>query len=51
MDTAQDKEKNLLEKIISLSKRRGFIWPSSEIYGGISGIYDFGLNSLPLINI
>ncbi|PIV45433.1 MAG: glycine--tRNA ligase [Candidatus Nealsonbacteria bacterium CG02_land_8_20_14_3_00_34_20] len=33
---------NTLEKIISLSKRRGFIFPSSDIYGGIGGFYDFG---------
>lgn len=31
-----------LEKIISLCKQRGFVYPSSEIYGGINGIYDFG---------
>ena len=29
-------------KIISLAKRRGFIFPSSEIYGGLNGFYDFG---------
>jgi len=29
-------------KIVSLAKRRGFIFPSSEIYGGLSGLYDFG---------
>lgn len=33
---------NLLEKITSLCKRRGFIYPSSEIYGGLAGIYDYG---------
>jgi glycyl-tRNA synthetase len=33
---------NIMDKIISLSKRRGFIYSSSEIYGGIAGIYDFG---------
>ena len=33
---------NKLEKIVSLCKRRGFIFPGSEIYGGISGIYDYG---------
>ncbi len=33
---------NKLEKIVSLCKRRGFIFPGSEIYGGISGFYDFG---------
>lgn len=31
-----------LEKIVSLAKRRGFIFPGSEIYGGLSGFYDFG---------
>lgn len=31
-----------LEKIISLCKRRGFIFPSSEIYGGFSSCYDYG---------
>jgi len=31
-----------LEDIVSLAKRRGFIFPSSEIYGGISGVYDYG---------
>ena len=31
-----------MEKIISLSKRRGFVFPTSEIYGGFSGFYDFG---------
>ena len=29
-------------KIVSLAKRRGFIFPSSEIYGGISGVWDYG---------
>lgn len=33
---------NKLEKIVSLCKRRGFIFPGSEIYGGLSGFYDFG---------
>lgn len=31
-----------MEKIISLCKRRGFIFPGSEIYGGLAGTYDFG---------
>src|SRR3989344_5184837 len=31
-----------LDKIISLCKRRGFVFPSSEIYGGFSAIYDYG---------
>ena len=31
-----------MEKIVSLCKRRGFIFPGSEIYGGLSGTWDFG---------
>ncbi len=33
---------DLMEKIVSLAKRRGFIFPGSELYGGISSIYDYG---------
>ena len=31
-----------LEEIVSLCKRRGFIFPGSEIYGGLSGTWDYG---------
>ncbi|MFA6376418.1 MAG: glycine--tRNA ligase [Candidatus Paceibacterota bacterium] len=31
-----------LQNIISLAKRRGFVFPSSEIYGGFGAIYDYG---------
>lgn len=31
-----------MNKIISLSKRRGFVFPNSEIYGGVAGFYDYG---------
>ncbi len=31
-----------LEDIVSLSKRRGFIYPGSEIYGGLAGTFDYG---------
>ena len=31
-----------MEKIVSLCKRRGFIFPSSEIYGGLNGAWDYG---------
>lgn len=31
-----------LEKVISLAKRRGFVYPGSEIYGGLANTYDFG---------
>jgi len=37
-----EKKENKQEKIISLTKRRGFVFPSSEIYGGLSAIYDYG---------
>jgi len=44
-------EKNKkLEDILSLSKRRGFIYPSSEIYGGFSGVYDYGPIGVLLLN-
>src|SRR5258708_34157488 len=33
---------NLMEAIVSLCKRRGFVFPSSEIYGGINGFFDYG---------
>jgi glycyl-tRNA synthetase len=37
------KEKNdLMEKLVSLCKRRGFIFQSSEIYGGINSCWDYG---------
>lgn len=35
-------EQNLLEKIVSLCKRRGFVYPNSEIYGGLANDYDYG---------
>jgi len=31
-----------IEDIVSLCKRRGFVFPNSEIYGGVAGIFDFG---------
>jgi glycyl-tRNA synthetase len=37
-----EKNENLMEKIVSLCKRRGFIFPSSEIYGGFANSYSFG---------
>jgi glycyl-tRNA synthetase len=39
---ADPKENPLMEKIVSLCKRRGFIFQSSEIYGGINGFWDYG---------
>jgi len=39
-----------MEKILSLCKRRGFVFGASEIYGGIQGIYDFGPLGIELKN-
>lgn len=36
------KDTALMEKLVSLCKRRGFIYQSSEIYGGIGGFWDYG---------
>lgn len=35
-------EEGLMEKIVSLCKRRGFIYQGSEIYGGLAGTWDYG---------
>ncbi|MCQ2379936.1 MAG: glycine--tRNA ligase [Victivallaceae bacterium] len=32
----------LMDKIVSLCKRRGFVFPSSEVYGGFNGFWDYG---------
>ncbi|MBN2197724.1 glycine--tRNA ligase [Candidatus Wolfebacteria bacterium] len=41
---------NLMNKIVSLCKRRGFIYPGSEIYGGFSAVYDYGPYGAELVN-
>jgi len=33
---------NVLEKVVALAKRRGFVFPGSEIYGGLANTYDYG---------
>jgi len=35
-------EENLMEKVVSLCKRRGFVFPGSEIYGGLANTWDYG---------
>ena len=40
----------VFEKIVSLCKRRGFVYSSSEIYGGLSGFWDFGPLGVELKN-
>ncbi len=44
------KEETKMEKIISLSKRRGFVYQGSEIYGGLAGSWDYGPYGLALRN-
>src|SRR5215470_1029527 len=39
---ADAKTTELMEKIVSLCKRRGFIFQSSELYGGLNGFWDYG---------
>ncbi|MDB6131060.1 MAG: glys dimeric: glycine--trna ligase [Verrucomicrobiales bacterium] len=39
---AEVKPTDLMEKIVSLCKRKGFVFQSSEIYGGINGFWDYG---------
>mgnify|MGYP000271206777 CR=1 FL=1 len=44
------KEENKLEKIVSLAKRRGFVYQGSEIYGGLAGTWDYGPLGVALKN-
>lgn len=46
----QKRENNLMEKIISLCKRRGFVFPGSEIYGGLANSWDYGPLGVELKN-
>ena len=50
MNEKHQKNEDLMEKIVSLCKRRGFVYPSSEIYGGFAGVYDFGPMGVELEN-
>ncbi|MCL5733960.1 MAG: glycine--tRNA ligase [Patescibacteria group bacterium] len=48
-----DKNKEIkinMEKIVSLAKRRGFVYPGSEIYGGLASTYDYGPLGIELKN-
>src|SRR5215471_2053936 len=35
-------DETLMEKVVNLCKRRGFVFPSAEIYGGFRSTYDYG---------
>lgn len=40
----------MMDKIVALTKRRGFVYPSSDIYGGFGGFWDFGPLGVALKN-
>ncbi|OHA58967.1 MAG: glycine--tRNA ligase [Candidatus Vogelbacteria bacterium RIFOXYD1_FULL_44_32] len=44
------KNDSVMENIVSLAKRRGFVYQGSEIYGGLAGVYDFGPRGVELLN-
>ena len=44
------KSDNVIEKIVSLAKRKGFVFQSSEIYGGLNGCWDYGPLGVELLN-
>jgi glycyl-tRNA synthetase len=39
-----------MDQIISLAKRRGFLYPGSDVYGGLAGFIDYGPLGLALKN-
>ncbi|MFH0804341.1 MAG: glycine--tRNA ligase [Candidatus Zambryskibacteria bacterium] len=45
-----EKNENKMEKIVSLCKRRGFVFQGSEIYGGLAGTWDYGPYGVALKN-
>ena len=47
---AKEKDNELMEKIVSLAKRRGFVFQGSEIYGGLAGTFDYGPYGVALKN-
>ena len=47
---SEEKQVVTMDKIISLCRRRGFIFQSSEIYGGLNGAYDYGPLGVDLKN-
>jgi glycyl-tRNA synthetase len=46
---AQKSKNDVLDKIVSLAKRRGFVFQSSEIYGGLNGCWDYGPPGVELL--
>lgn len=44
-----EKVENLMDKITSLAKRRGFVFPGSDLYGGLANTYDYGPMGVELL--
>ncbi|MCX6806350.1 MAG: glycine--tRNA ligase, partial [Patescibacteria group bacterium] len=47
---SESKNQISMEELVSYAKRRGFVFQASEIYGGVSGMYDFGPYGVELKN-
>ena len=43
-------EQHTMDELVALCKRRGFIFQSNEIYGGLQGLYDYGPLGVELKN-
>ncbi len=50
MEKSDAKKESIMEKLISLAKRRGFIYQGSEVYGGLAGTWDYGPLGVALKN-
>ena len=50
MEKRPGRESDRMQDIISLAKRRGYIFPSSEIYGGINAVFDYGPLGVEFLN-
>jgi len=48
--TNNSETENTMEKVVALAKRRGFVFPGSDIYGGLKGTWDFGPLGVALNN-
>lgn len=45
-----EKKSDLMDKVVNLSKRRGFVYPGSDIYGGLANTWDYGPLGVELYN-
>lgn len=47
---SKNDQSKIMDKIVSLAKRRGFVFQSSEIYGGLNGCWDYGPLGVEMLN-